>query len=87
MDALLLSIYEGRDLAAADMAGAYLKTYMDDLVLMKFMRELVNMLCKLNPQHKRFVVTENGIKVLYVQKAIYGCIKSALCGMKCSLPG
>ena len=38
-DALLLSIlidaHEGRDVATADVAGAYLKAHMDELVIMK----------------------------------------------------
>jgi len=53
---------------------------MDDLVLMKFTGESVNMLCNLNPEHESFVVTENGVKVLYVCliKAINGYVKSAL---------
>jgi len=45
-------------------AGAYLKAYKDDLVLMKFTGESVNMLCKLNAEHKSLVVAENGVKVL-----------------------
>jgi hypothetical protein len=83
-DALLLSIiidaYEGRDVATPDVAGAYLKAYMDDFVIMKFTGESVDILCKLNPEHIKFVVVENGVKVLYVRliKAIYGCVKSAL---------
>ena len=40
-DSLLLSIlidaHEGRDVATADVAGAHLKAYMDDLVLINFM--------------------------------------------------
>jgi hypothetical protein len=82
--ALLLSIiidaYENRDVATADVAGAYLKAYMDDFVIMKFTGESVDILCKLNPEHMKFVVIENGVKVLYVRliKAIYGCVKSAL---------
>jgi len=38
------------------------------------------MLCKLNPEHEKLVVTENGVKVLFVHliKAIYDSIKSAL---------
>jgi len=61
-DALLLSIligvHEGRDVATADVAGAYLKAYIDNLVLMRFTGESVNMLCKLNPEHKSLVLTE-----------------------------
>ena len=83
-DALMLSImidaYEKRDVATADVAGAYLKAYMDDFVVMKFTGQSVDILCKLNSKHMRFVVIERGVKVLYVKlvKAIYGCVKSAL---------
>jgi Reverse transcriptase (RNA-dependent DNA polymerase) len=83
-DALMLSIivdaYEGRDVATADIAGAYLKAYMDDFVIMKFTGASVPLLCDLNPKHKPFVVVENGQEVLYVRliKALYGCVKSAL---------
>jgi hypothetical protein len=83
-DALMLSIivdaYEGRDVATADIAGAYLKAYMKDFVLMKFSGPTVKVLCGLNPKHKPFVVLENGQEVIYVRliKALYGCVKSAL---------
>jgi hypothetical protein len=83
-DALMLSImidaHENRDVATADVAGAYLKAYMDDYVIMKFTGDSVDILCKMNPRHLHFVTTENGVKVLYVRlvKAIYGCVKSAL---------
>ena len=83
-DALLLSIMidakEARDVATADVVGAYLKAFMDDFVIMKFTGESVDILCKMNPSHKRHVVLEGGVKVLYVRlvKALYGCVKSAL---------
>ena len=83
-DALILSIlidsYEGRDVVTADVAGAYLKAYMDEFVLMKLTGESVDILCNMNPTHLKFVVIENGVKTLYVKliKAIYGCVKSAL---------
>jgi Reverse transcriptase (RNA-dependent DNA polymerase)/Zinc knuckle len=83
-DALLLSIlmdaYEGRDVAIADIAGAYLNAYMPDFVIMKFTGESVDILCEMNPEYEEFVVTENGVRVLYVRliKALYGCVKSAL---------
>ena len=83
-DALLLSIiidaHEKRDVAIADVVGAYLKAYMDDFVIMKFTGESVDISCKLNPSYIKFVILEKGVKVLYVRliKAIYGCVKSAL---------
>jgi len=83
-DALMLSImidaHEGRDVATADVAGAYLKADMDDFVVMKFTGESVDILCNMNPENTNFVSNEKGNKVLYVRlvKAIYGCVKSAL---------
>ena len=83
-DALMLSImvdaHEGRDVATADVVGAYLKAYMDEFVVMKFTGESVDILCKMNEKYSKFVVMEGKTKVLYVKliKAIYGCVKSAL---------
>ncbi|KAI2505105.1 Reverse transcriptase (RNA-dependent DNA polymerase) [Fragilaria crotonensis] len=83
-DALLLTIiidaYEARDVGTADVVGADLKALMDDFVIMTFVGPSVRMLCKLNPDHERFVTMENGVEVLYVRliKALYGCVKSAL---------
>jgi hypothetical protein len=52
-DTLLLSIikdaYEARDFGTADVVGAYLKAFMDNFVIMKFVGPSVRMLCKLNP--------------------------------------
>jgi hypothetical protein len=37
-------------------------------------------MCQVNPKYEKFVVIENGKKVLYLQllKALYGCVQSAL---------
>ena len=80
-DALMLSIlidaHEKQDVATANVAGAYLKAYMDDIVLMKFSGASLDVLCKLNSEHMRNVTIENGVKVLYIRliKALYGCVK------------
>jgi hypothetical protein len=80
MLSIIIEAFEGRDVATADVAGAYLKAYMDDFVIMKFVGTSVRILCTLNPKHERFVAIENGTEVLYVRlvKALYGCVKSAL---------
>jgi hypothetical protein len=83
-DGLTLTIvtdaYEGRDVGTADVAGAYLKAYMKDFVIMKFTGEMVDILCKMNPKYIEYVVLEAGVRTLYVRliKAIYGCVQSAL---------
>ena len=84
IDAFFLSLVidgiELRDTAMADIKGAYLNAIMDDEVIMKIVRKDVDIFCELREDFKKFVVMENGIKVLYVQlyKALYGCVKSAL---------
>ncbi|GAX20129.1 hypothetical protein FisN_17Lu131 [Fistulifera solaris] len=83
-DSLLLSLivdaHEGRDVAIADVVGAYLKANMKDFTLLKFTGESVDIMCKMNPKYEAFVAVEGGKRVLYVQlrKALYGCVCSAL---------
>jgi Reverse transcriptase (RNA-dependent DNA polymerase)/Zinc knuckle len=83
-DALMLSIMidakERRDVATADVAGAYLHADMDDFTLLKMEGESVDIMCNVSTEYKRFVHFENGKKVLYLRlmKALYGCVKSAL---------
>ena len=47
---------------------------------MKFVGKSVDIMCQVNPSYKKYVVVENGVKVLYFQllKALYGCSRSAL---------
>jgi hypothetical protein len=83
-DALLISIMidalEQRDVATADIVGAYLNADMDDFVLLRLTGSAVDILCSVSPGYKAFVTREGNTKVLYVRlaKALYGCVKSAL---------
>jgi hypothetical protein len=83
-DALMLSImidaYEMRDVATADVTGAYLHADQDDFTLLKLEGVSVDIMCDVCEKYKEFVTYENGTKVLYLRllKALYGCVKSAL---------
>jgi hypothetical protein len=83
-DALMLSILidakERRDVATADVAGAYLHASMKDFTLLRMEGESVDIMCSACHEYKKFVCYENGKKVLYLQllKALYGCVQSAL---------
>jgi hypothetical protein len=83
-DALMLSIlieaWERRDVATADVAGAYLKAKFEDFVVLRIEGESVDIMCRVSEHYEQFVTYENGKKVLYLQllKALYGCVKSAL---------
>ena len=65
-----------------DVPGAYLHASLpyDKVVHMKFKGEFVKIMCEVNPEYEKFVIYENGKKVLYVLilKAVYGMIESAL---------
>jgi hypothetical protein len=80
MMSLLIDAKERRDVATADVAGAYLHADMDDFTLLKMEGESVDIMCDVSPEYKKFVVYEHGKKVLYLKllKALYGCVKSAL---------
>ena len=77
---LITAAIEGRDVAIADVAGAYLKAEMNDFVLMKLEGATVDIMIELDPSLEDFVAVENGKRVLYMQlmKALYGCVQSAL---------
>jgi hypothetical protein len=83
-DALMLSLLidatEHRDVATADVVGAYLHAEMEDFTPLKMEGESVDIMCDVNDEYKLYVCYENGKKVLYLKllKALYGCVKSAL---------
>ena len=72
---------EGQDVAVVDIPGEYLSAYMDNEVHIVFRGKLAEMMVMANPKlYQPFVSYEIGKPVLYVrlQKALYGCLKSAL---------
>ena len=76
----LIDAVEERDKAITDVKGAYLNAIMKDFVLMKITGKSVDLFCELDPTLEEFVILERKRKVIYVQldKALYGCVKSAL---------
>ena len=83
-DAILLTLVidalERRDVATADVAGAYLNADMEDYVLMRLTGDDVGLMCDVNPAYKNYVTNERNKPVLYLRlaKALYGCVKSAM---------
>jgi len=83
-DALLMSLiidgFEKRDVATADVEGAYLHADNEDYTLLRLENESVDIMCSVWEGYREFVTTEGGKKVLYLRlvKALYGCVKSAL---------
>ena len=77
---LIVDALERRDVATADVAGAYLNANMDDYVLMKLEGEDARLMCDVNPSYEKYVTHQQGRPVLYLRlaKALYGCVKSAM---------
>ena len=77
---LMVDAIERRDVATADVAGAYLNAEMDDFVLMKLTGEDVQIMCDVNPSYAEYVTDEQGKVVLYLRlaRALYGCVRSAM---------
>ena len=77
-----IDAFEKRHSVITDIPGAYLHAGIPDdkEILLKFVGQFVDIMCKVNPEYLQFVRYENGTKVLYVKvlRAIYGCIFSAL---------
>lgn len=77
-----IEAYEEREVAVADLPGAYLFAEMDEIVHMVMRGQLAELMAETAPQIYRKYVTysKNGEAILYVtlQKALYGCLKSAL---------
>ena len=79
---LLIDAQEGRFVSITDVPGAYLHAKMPEgkLVLMWLVGRFVDIMCKVNPEYKKYIRYKKGVKVLYLRvlRAIYGCLKSAL---------
>jgi len=77
---LAIDAKEKRDVAIADVVGAYLLANMNDFVVIKVTGESTDVMCKVRPDYEELVVIDKGKRVLYLRlsKALYGCIQSAL---------
>jgi hypothetical protein len=77
-----INAHEERDVATADLPGAFLNTVTDELVFMVLKGELCELMVRVNQKiYRRYVTTDRkGNPVLYVQlyKSMYGLLRSAL---------
>ena len=82
MISIAIDAREKRHVATADIEGAYLHANMKDTVIMLFEGDMVDYMVQANPEKYGPYVhtTKSGKKLLFVQlqKALYGCMKSAL---------
>ena len=84
---LVIDAWEKRDVAVADVPGAYLHASFpeDKRVILKLQGTFVDIMCEVNPKFEEDIIYEKTkrnklVKCLYVRvlRALYGCIESAL---------
>ena len=65
---LVIDVYEGREVATAEIVAAYLNAIMDEFVVMKIEGNMVEFMVQADPdKYRKHVRIENGKEVLYVQ--------------------
>ena len=86
MTTLVIDAYEGRDIAIADVLGAYLHAKFPEskTVILRMTDIFVDIICEINDEYSKHIVYEinkkgKQIKCLYVRvlRALYGCLESA----------
>jgi len=78
---LAIDAFEGRDIAIADVAGAFLKADQPDFVLIKLKGPAVKALLQANEKkYLEYVVIEKGVSVMYLEllKAMYGTLTAPI---------
>lgn len=85
---ITIDSYEQRDIMSMDVPNAFIQTFMpepkvedgEEQIVMKITGTLVNILTDMDPEMRKYVVIENGKRVIYtiVLRAIYGMLQSSL---------
>ncbi len=71
---------EGRDVATCDIPGAFMQASMDNVLHMRLVGPLADLLAKVDPDlYSKYIEVENGKAVIYVRldKALYGTLQAA----------
>jgi hypothetical protein len=67
MMSVMIDACEDRDVAIADVTGAYLHAFLDDFTLLKLEGESVEIMCRVCEKYRNCVTYENQKKGLYLQ--------------------
>ena len=84
LDTLILSLFigekEGRDVATADLVGAYLWADTKDHAMIRLTGKTVDIMCEVNNKYKSFVSSQKEKYIIYLKlkKALYGCMQSSV---------
>jgi hypothetical protein len=76
-----IDAHEGRDVATADIPGAFLQTDMEGNVHMMLEGKMAELLARLDPKmYRKHIMIKKGKPIMYVQlkKALYGTLQASL---------
>ena len=76
MMTMLINAHKCRDVATADVVGAYLLADIKDFRVIKITNTTVEIMCKVNPEYEKYITIEKDKKTLYLGlvKALYRCM-------------
>jgi hypothetical protein len=77
-----LAAAKGDKIATLDIGAAYLNADMTDSVYMMLDKKLADQFVRMYPEHRQYL-TPNGKLIVKLEKALYGCVQSALLWYKC----
>ena len=76
----MVDAYEEQKVVVADVAGAYLSTFIDAILHINFINKQVEVMILIDLSYEDFVMIKNKKKVLYLKlaKALCSCVYLAL---------
>ena len=76
----IIDALEKRRVVTLDIPGAFMQTDIDEIIHVKLVGELAELLTRVDPSYNQFVTYENKKKVIYTEldKALYGTLQAAL---------
>eukprot|EP00980_Cylindrotheca_fusiformis_P029055 scaffold22705_cov169-Cylindrotheca_fusiformis.AAC.1 len=76
----LIDALERRHVMVVDIPGAFMHADIDELIHVKLVGDIAELLLRVDPSYRKFVTYEKGKKVIYTEldKALYGTLQAAL---------
>eukprot|EP00980_Cylindrotheca_fusiformis_P019025 scaffold6394_cov98-Cylindrotheca_fusiformis.AAC.1 len=76
----LIDAIERRHVMVVDIPGAFMHADIDELIHVKLVGDIAELLLRVDPSYQKYVTYEKGKKVIYTEldKALYGTLQAAL---------
>ena len=76
----IIDAIEGRYVVTLDIPGAFMQADIDEIIHVKLVGEIAELLVRVEPSYENFIAIEKGQKVIYTEldKALYGTLQAGL---------